>query len=170
MAKHKRFTTYLTPTGKIVRVRVSASQAALFTPRDDVIVLSRAEAIGMLDRGDAVLIFPNPLKIRLNDWPEYRAEEHRRRGRLIPGVAHPDPSRQVARRVKDLRPPVFSHHCSAGAAQGRSFPPHAELDPGEREYRRHQREYIRLHSEASREEQRERERLEQINRQTLGVA
>ncbi len=116
----------------------------LLLPNDQKRVISKAEALELLDKGLAVLIYPNPLKIRLAQFDEYKREERRCRGRRIPGVHRMDPSRLAGR---DHQPCAFEHRDVRGSDQGRAFPPPPVLSDAELAIQREKRELARRQSQ-----------------------
>jgi hypothetical protein len=118
---------------------------------DDVSWKKRAEALDMVRHGEAVIIQTAPLILREARFFEFRDEERRRHGRVIPGVEHPDPDRLLPVLAKDgKRHPdhahaVFEHHEEEGSTQGVCFPP--PLIPEEIDFQRYRRRYLRHLSE-----------------------
>lgn len=126
--------------------RDNRHRATILLPNDQVLHRSKAEAIDLLDKGLAVLVYPNPLKVRIAQFDEYKREERRRRGRLIPGVHRLDPSRLTGH---DHYPCSFNHRDLLGPDQGRAFPPEPLLSDTELEMRREKRELLRRESQAT---------------------
>ncbi len=123
----------------------------LLLPNDQKRVISKAEALELLNKGLAVLVYPYPLKIRLAQFDEYKREERRRRGRRIPGVHRMDPSRLAGH---DHQPCSFEHRDVRGSDQGRAFPPPPVLSDTELEMRREKRELARQQSQNTWERER----------------
>lgn len=115
----------------------------LVHPDDFVKYISESQARDWLRRREAVIISLEPLTLRVAQFPEYRDEARRRRGKVIPGIEHPDPDRILA--PIGAVPRVFDHHPVKGSDQGVCFPP--GLIPEEIAYRAYRREYLRTHSE-----------------------
>lgn len=122
------------------------SRVCVYTASDKPFYISHAAAKEMVSKGEAWIIRPNPLTLREARSLAYKDEVVRRRGRVIPGVHKPNPSRLLG----DYTVCVFDHKPINGAAQGRCFPPRPVVPILEIFFQLYKRELAARESEKNR--------------------